>query len=98
MAKILAKFRSLNQKKIIKIRQHLDFYNAEVAALEEKYNEKLDKKLNVFLLKANKKLARLAFEACDKEEYAEDILEHKLQKYDVKAYMKQRKLQKVHDY
>ena len=48
------------------------------------------KKLDAFLVKGNKKLANLAFEACDKEEFAQRLLEEKLQKYDVKAYKKQR--------
>ena len=90
MAKILAKKRSFNQKQIIKVRQHLDFYREELNSLEDKYNEKIDKKLNAFLIKANKKLAKFAFEACDKEAYAEDVLVNKLQKYDVKQYMKHR--------
>ena len=92
MAKILAKKRSSNQNKIIKLRQNLDFYREELASLEEKYDEKLQKKLDAFLIKGNKKIAKLAFEACDKEEYAQAEFEAKLQKYDVKAYMKQRKL------
>ena len=92
MAKILAKTRSFNQNKIIKIRRHLDFYYEELNSLESKYQENRDKKLNAFLLKANKQLAGLAFEACNKEEYAEEVLEGKLQKYDVKNYMKQRAL------
>ena len=92
MAKILAKKHSSNQKKIIKLRQNLDFYREELISLQEKYDEKLQKKLDAFLIKGNKKIAKLAFEACDKEEYAQTVLEAKLQKYDVKAYMKQRKL------
>ena len=38
----------------------------------------------------NKKLENLAFQACNKEEYAQSILDEKLQKYDIKMYMKQR--------
>ena len=92
MAKILAKKHSSNQKKIIKLRQKLDFYREELDSLESKYNEKLEKKLDTFLIKGNKKLSKLMFEACDKEEYAQTVFESKLQKYDVRAYMKQRKL------
>lgn len=92
MARILAKKNSLTQKNIIKLRKHLDFYREELASLEGKYDEKLDKKLNEFLIKGNRKIAKLAFEACNKEQYAEAEFEAKLQKYDVKSYMKQRKL------
>ena len=92
MVKISDKIRSFNQKKIIKIRKHLDFYNEEIASLEGKYQEKREQKLNDFLLKANKTLAPLAFEACNKQEYADEVLESKLQQYDVKHYMKHRAL------
>ena len=90
MAKIWAKKHSLDQKKVIKLRRHLDFDREELASLKEKYDEKLEKKLNAFLIKGNKKLSKLAFEACDKEAYAQNVLEAKLQKYDVKKYMKHR--------
>ena len=91
MAKILAKqINSYNQKQLIKVRHILDFYREELDGLEEKYQEKIDKKLNSFLTKGNKKLSKLAFQACDKEEYAQCVLEDKLQKYDVKAYKKHR--------
>ena len=90
MARILAKNRSSDQKKLIKIRHTLDFYREELDSLEEKYNGIVEKKLDAFLVKGNKKLAKLAFEACDKEEFAQRLLEEKLQKYDIKAYKKQR--------
>ena len=92
MAKILAKKNSSNQQKLIKIRHNLDFYREELQSLDEKYQAIIDRKLNSFLRKSNKKLAKLAFEACDKEEYAQYLLEEKLKKYDVKAYKKQRKI------
>ena len=90
MARILAKKNSSDQKKLIKLRHMLDFYREELDTLEVKYQEIIDKKLNEFLIKGNKKLAKLAFEACDKEKYAQYLLEEKLQKYDVKSYKKQR--------
>ena len=92
MAKISAKGRSLNQSKLIKLRKKLYFLEEEYSALDSKYDPKIEKDLNSFLKKANKKLKKVAFEACDKAEYAQDVLEEKLQKYDVKAYMKQRAL------
>ncbi len=92
MAKILAKTHSSNQAKLIKLRQELDFYRGELDALDEKYNLKLEKKLDAFVVKANKMLKKAAFDACDKEEYAEAVLLDKLQKYDIKAYMEQRRI------
>ena len=90
MAKILAKQSSLYQKKLIKLRKNLDFCHEELLTINSKYDEIIEKKLNAFLVKGNKSLKKLAFKACDKEEYAQFVLEEKLQKYDVKAYMKQR--------
>lgn len=89
MAKILVNISS-NHSKLIKLRRNLDFYREELLALEEKYDEKIDKKLNVFLKQSNSKLNKLAFLACDKEEYSQSVLYEKLQKYDVKGYMEQR--------
>ncbi len=90
MAKILAKQNSLNQTKLIKLRKNLDFCREELLTIDSKYEEIVEKKLNAFLIKGNKSLEKLAFKACDKREYAQFVLEEKLQKYDVKAYMKQR--------
>ena len=89
-AKVSGKVNSLNQRKLINVRHSLDFYREELNSLEGKYEDKLESKLNLFLLKANKKLSKVAFEACDKEEYAQNVLEEKLQKYDIRSYMKQR--------
>lgn len=90
MAKIMDKKLSANQGQLIKLRQKLDFYTAELATLDEKYQEKIDKVLNSFIAKANKQLSKHAFDACDKEAYAQAQFEEKLQKYDVKAYMSYR--------
>ena len=82
--------KSSNHSKLIKLRKNLDFYREELISLDAKYDEKIDKKLNSFLKQGNAKLKKLAFLACDKEEYAQSVLDAKLQKYDVKAYMEQR--------
>lgn len=87
MAKILANKHS-SSTQMIKLRQKLGFCQEELLSLDEKYNEKIEKELNSFLIKANKQLLKPAFDACDKEEYAEAILNGKLQKYDVKSYRK----------
>lgn len=88
MAKISAK-NSYNPK-LVKLRRYLDAYNEELFALDSKYDEKIENKLKTFIRKGNKKLENLAFQACNKEEYAQSILDEKLQKYDIKMYMKQR--------
>ena len=88
--KISAKINSINQNKLTKLRHSLDFYREELSELENKYKQVVDRKLNAFLVKGNKKISRLAFEACNKEDYAQQVLEDRLQKYDVKSYKKQR--------
>ena len=88
MAKILAKHSY--HSRIIKLRSKLDGYKEELLALDTKYDSKKEKQLNAFAKKENKSLVKLAFEACNKEEYAQSVLEDKLRKYDIKAYMKQR--------
>ena len=91
MAEILAKkINSFNQNKLIKARKSIEFCREELDGLEEKYNNIIERKLNDFLVKGNKELSKSAFDACDKEEYAQRVFEEKLQKYDVKAYMNQR--------
>lgn len=91
MARILAKSHS-NHSKLVKLRQNLMFYNEELNSLEEKYAKKQQEELSSFVYKANKKLSGPAFAACDKREYAHSMMTEKLQRYDVKAYMKQRKI------
>ena len=49
--KISAKINSVNQKKLIKLRRVLDFYNEELGSLEQKYNDIVERKLNAFLVK-----------------------------------------------
>ena len=90
MAKILAK-RSYNSK-IIKLRRNLDACKEELITIDSKYDIKIENKLHAFIKKANRGLEKLAYQACDKEEYAQSVLEEKLQKYDIKAYMKQREV------
>ena len=92
MAKILVNKHSLNHGLLVKIRKELDFYREELAFLDAKYDQKIEKELNAFVVKANKTLSRLAFEACDKEAYIKSVLDEKLQKYDVKNYMNHRRI------
>ena len=88
MAKILAKHSY--HSRIIKLRSKLEGYKEEILSLDTKYDSKKEKQLNAFARKENKALVKLAFEACNKEEYAQSVLEDKLREYDIKAYMKQR--------
>lgn len=90
MAKISAKSHSLEHNKLVKLRQKLDFYTEELRSLDEKYEVKAQNELDSFIRKANNSLKKVAFEACDKEEYYSAGVEEKLQKYDVKNYMKHR--------
>lgn len=90
MARILDKKLSLIQNELMSLRRDLEFYKQEINSLDEKYQKRIDKKLDYTIKKSDKKLMKYAFEACDKESYANAILEEKLKKYDVKAYMQHR--------
>ena len=90
MAKISAKHSYHSE--LIKLRRTLDAYREELASLDTKYDDKIENQLNAFINKGNNKLKKLAFQACDKEQYAQAVLDEKLQKYDVKSYMKQREI------
>ena len=92
MARILGKGLSASHKKLIKLRQSYDWTGEELNGLKEKYEIKKQRMLNKFVSASNKKLQKSAFLACDKAEYAQAELEQRLQKYDVKAYMKQRRI------
>lgn len=89
MARILDKLLPAEER-AIRLRQNYDWAKAELDSLEAKYEEKKQKKLDDFIIKANKKMAKAAFLACDKKEYAEAAMAEKLQRYDVSAYMKHR--------
>lgn len=92
MARILGKGLSTGHKKLVKLRQSYDWTGEELNGLKEKYEIKKQRMLKKFVSASNKKLQKSAFLACDKAEYAQAELEHRLQKYDVKAYMKQRRI------
>ena len=89
MARILDKLLP-TATRAIKLRQNYDWTKTELDALDGKYEEKKQTKLNKFLVKANKKLSSAAFRACDKQEYADSVMAEKLRKYDVKAYLSHR--------
>ncbi len=90
MAKISDKLLPASAARAIKLRQSYDWVKTEQDALAEKYEEKKQKKINKFIYKANKKLARSAYLACDKEEYIDFLISDKLKSYDVEAYLSHR--------
>lgn len=92
MAKTLVNKLSANHTKLVKLRQSYDWAIEELNTLDEKYRIKKEKKLNAFIVKANKQLQKYAFDACNKEEYAQAALEEQLQRYDIKVYMQHRKI------
>lgn len=80
----------MEHKKLMNLRKNLEFVNIELAELDEKYTLKGQKKSNAFVRRANNKLAKPAFKACDKTEYIEMVLEGKMQAFDKSAYMSHR--------
>ena len=92
MAEILAKLLPGAQQ-IMKLQQKYDWLKTEYDALENTYQQKKEKKLQSIQRKANRKLLKPAFDACDKAQYAACEMEEKLQQYDVKAYMAYRGVQ-----
>ena len=90
MARILDKLLPATAERAIKLRQSYDWTRTECDALSDKYEEKKQKQLNKFIFKANKKLRSAAYEACNKSEYADGIMEEKLAVYDVKHYLAHR--------
>ena len=90
MAKILDNFVPSTAKRVMKLRQSYDWINTELDELDAVYEAKKQQALDKFVAKANKKLSSLAHATCDKSEYADIVLEKKLQKYDVKKYLAHR--------
>lgn len=80
----------VEQKRLMNARRNLDFVKMEIADLDNKYAEKMERKQNSFIRRANSKLAKPAFLACDKSEYFDAIFDEKMTKYDKRAYMKMR--------
>ena len=77
-------------KQLMNLRRNLEFVNVEIDELDAKYSKKAEAKANAFVRTANKKLAKPAFDACDKEEYINALLADKMQRYDKRAYMSHR--------
>ena len=91
MAKILDNGNSLNSQKLMATRKKLEWVTALLNNLENKYQQKKENQIAKFVKKANRQLKTCAFLACDKTVYACQVMDEKLQNYDVKAYMQHRK-------
>ncbi len=74
----------------MKLRRNLDFVKIELEELDEKYEGKQKAKQTAFIRSANSKLAKPAFNACDKEEYIDFVIAEKLQAFDKRTYMSHR--------
>ena len=90
MAKILDKMIFSPASKAIKLRQKYDWTKSEIDELARAYDEKKQRKLDNFIIKANKQLSPAMISACNKEDYAYSVVIEKLQKYDARNYLKQR--------
>lgn len=90
MAKILDKLIPSTAQRAIKLRQSYDWIKTELSELEGIYEAKKQQALDKFIIKANKKLSSAAYAACNKAEYADSVMEKKLQEYDVKKYLSHR--------
>ena len=90
MAKNLAKTRSSDAKKLARLYRERKWTQQELEELDAVYAQKRQKQMDRFVRAANKKLAKPAFEACDKARYAQSVMDDKLQSYDVRAYRRQR--------
>lgn len=90
MARILDKLIPSTAQRAIKLRQSHDWIKTELAELSGVYEEKKQKALDKFVVKANKKLSSAAYAACDKTELANNVMEKRLQEYDVHKYFSYR--------
>ena len=90
MAKILDKILPSSANRTLNLYHKYDWLMIELNSVEEIYASKKGKILDKFATKANKQIAPATYAACDKKEYAEKLMEAKLQEYDVKSYLSHR--------
>ena len=90
MAKILDKILPSTADRVLKLYHKYDWLTIEYNSIEESYEEKKKAILAKFARKANKKIAPLAYSACDKKDYAEKLMAERLKKYDIKSYLSHR--------
>ncbi len=92
MARKLGNKHSSNAKKLAKLYRERTWMQQELDQLEANFAQKKQRQLDCFLRSANKKLAKAAFQACDKAQYADSVMADQLQDYDVRAYRAQREV------
>lgn len=90
MAKILDKFNDTH-KKMASLRQKRDWIFTVLNGLEESFEEKKQKQLYKYAVGIDKKIAKLD-KKYNPEEYNNEVIEQKIQKYDVKLYLQYRAL------
>ena len=90
MAKNLVKLRTRGENKIAKLRKAYEWAEIELDSLDEMYEEKKQAKLDKKVRRANKRLARPAFLACDKAEYLDALNAEKLCEFDIRNYLSYR--------
>ena len=86
MAKTMVNTPFSAQRRLTSIRKNHQWTKAELDALPEVIAQQKEAKLAGIARKLDKKLAKSAFDACDKECYAAFQLEDKLHRYDVRHY------------
>ena len=90
MAKILDKLFPTASDKAIKLHSKYDWLVTERSMLEDLYEEKKNKILAKFDRKANQKIASASYDACDKTQYANDLMMQEIKEYDIKSYLSHR--------
>lgn len=92
MAKILANILPSAQDKLTKVRKNWQWAKTELDNLPSLYEGKKQKALNFIQRHNDRLLAKPAFDACDKQEFIDEILASRLQAYDKHRYMSHRAL------
>ena len=92
MARIWDKLLLVSANTTLKLHQKCDRIENEKKYIVEYYAKKKEEKLKRYALKANNTLGKIAYEICDKNEYADSVMGEKLQRYDVKKYLSHRRV------
>lgn len=90
MAKILDKLMPSAHKRLISLRQRLDWGKEELNGLSDYYKALRERKIAAFSRRANAKLEKLAFSVCDKTAYADALLAKAMTKFDTRQYLSHR--------
>ena len=92
MAKTSDKKTASAQHKLIPVRRDYHWTKMELDELPAKLAAEKKAKLDNLARKYNAALSKSAYAACDKDAYATDALEQKMQKFDVKQYPSYRRV------